>query len=110
MTKPSLLSSQNNDSTATDNATADIIDLTLTNSDWRKKFIINNSHGEPYESHSATKKFLFKSLFHVGSSSSTKKLKITAFTISEYSNQKFNSIIKTLFCYQPNKKIKVINC
>ena len=50
--------------------------------------------------------FLFKSLFHVESSGSTKKLKITAFTISEYSNQKFNSIIKTLFYYQPDKKWK----
>ena len=31
VTKPSLLSSQNNDSTAKDNAAAKIIDITLTN-------------------------------------------------------------------------------
>ena len=47
--------------------------------------------------------FTFKSSLHIGSSSSTKNLKIIVFVVSEYSNQKFNNIVQTLFYYQSNK-------
>ena len=77
----------------------DIIDLTCTKADRRKNFIINDSYGEPHESYSAKKKFVFKSSFHSGFLSSSKKLKMTTFVVSDHGNQKFNNVLRTLFCH-----------
>ena len=80
-----------------------VINLISTGYDRRKTFIIDNRAREAYDSYYTVKQFVFKSLFYLGAASSAKKLKITAFAVSEYRNQKFNNIIRTLFCHEPGK-------
>ena len=76
--------------------------LTTDIVDRRRTFIIDDKHGDPHDSHLATKQFSFKSSFHTGSS--FKRLKMSAFAVSEHGNEKFNKVIRTLCCHQPDKK------